>query len=67
MILNIYYQKFSKYKLKILRKKDAYPYEWVDSYKKFFYPRLPLKKAFHSTLDDGKRGKGDGHMINIYI
>ena len=44
---------FPKDKLKILRKKDAYPYEWVDSYKKFLYQRLPPKKAFHSTLDDG--------------
>ena len=55
---------FPKDKLKALRKKDAYPYEWVDSYKKFVYPRLPPKKAFHSTLDDGKRDKGDGHISN---
>ena len=31
-------------KLEILKRKDAYPYEWVDSYKKFIYPRLPPKK-----------------------
>ena len=55
---------FPKDKLKILRRKDAYPYEWIDSYKKFLYLRLPPKKAFHSTLDDGKRGKGDGHISN---
>ena len=34
---------FSKNKLEILKRKDAYPYEWVDSYKKFIYPRLPTK------------------------
>ena len=48
-------------KLEILKRKDAYPYEWVDSYKKFIYPRLPPKESFYSSIDDGKRGKGDGH------
>ena len=55
---------FPKDKLELLRKKDSYPYEWVDSYKKFIYPRLPPKKAFYSSIDDGKRGKGDGHISN---
>ena len=31
-------------KLEILKKKDAYPYEWVDSYQKFKHPSLPEKK-----------------------
>ena len=53
---------FSEDKLKLLRRKDSYPYEWVDSYKKFIYPRLPPREAFYSSLDDGKRGKGDGHI-----
>ena len=35
-----------KDKLEILKRKDAYPYEWVDSYKKNLYPRLPPKKLF---------------------
>ena len=55
---------FSKNKLEILKRKDAYPYEWVDSYKKFIYPRLPPKESFYSSIDDGKRGKGDGHISN---
>ena len=54
--------KFPKDKLEILKRKDAYPYEWVDSYKKFIYPRLPPKESFYSSIDDGKRGKGDGHI-----
>ena len=52
---------FPKDKLDLLRKKDPYPYEWVDSYRKFLYPRLPPKESFYSSIDDGKRGKGDGH------
>ena len=55
---------FSSDKLELLRKKDAYPYEWVDSYIKIIYSRLPLKEAFYSSIDDGKRGKGDGHISN---
>ena len=33
-------------KLEILKRKDAYPYEWVDSYKKFNYQQLLPKKTF---------------------
>ena len=51
-------------KLEILKRKDAYPYEWVDSYKKFNYQELPPKECFYSSIDDGKRGKGDGHISN---
>ena len=53
---------FPKDKLKILKRKDAYPYEWVDPYRKFIYPRLPPKESFYASIDDGKRSKGDGHI-----
>ena len=33
-------------KLEILKRKDVYPYEWVDSYEKFKHPSLPEKKIF---------------------
>ena len=33
-------------KLEILKRKDAYPNEWVDSYEKFKQPSLPEKKYF---------------------
>ena len=39
---------FAADKLEILKKKDAYPYEWVDSDEKFKYPVLPEKKHFYS-------------------
>ena len=55
---------FSEDKVKLLRKKDLYPYEWVDSYGKFKYEELPLKECFYLSIDDGKRGKGDGHISN---
>ena len=49
-------------KLEILRKKDSYPYEWVDSYEKFNYQEFPPKECFYSSIDDGEKGKGDGHI-----
>ena len=33
-------------KLEILKRKDAYPYEWVDSYEKFKHSSLPEKNIF---------------------
>ena len=33
-------------KLEILKRKDSYPYEWVDSYEKFNHQELPSKKRF---------------------
>ena len=32
-------------KLEILKRKDACPYEWVDSYEKFKHPALPEKST----------------------
>ena len=32
---------FNTDQLEIIKGKDACPYEWVDSYKKFNYPSLP--------------------------
>ena len=49
-------------KLEILKRKDAYPYEWVDSYEKFKHPSLPEKKYFYLSINDGKRNKGNGHI-----
>ena len=39
-------------KLEILKRKDAYPYEWVDSYGNFKHPSLPDKKYLYSPLKD---------------
>ena len=49
-------------KLEILKIKDAYPYEWVDSYEKFKHPSLAEKKYFYSSLRDGKRDRRNGHI-----
>ena len=49
-------------KLEILKRKYAYPYEWVDSYEKFNYPSLPPKECVYSSLRDGKRDESNGHI-----
>ena len=51
-------------KLEILKRKDAYPYEWLDSFEKFKYPSLPKKKYFYSSLRDGKRDRSNGHIFD---
>ena len=53
---------FSGNKLEILKRKDAYPYEWVDSYEKFNHEELPPKECFYLSIKDGKRDKSDGHI-----
>ena len=53
---------FSIDKLEILKRKDAYPYEWTDLYEKFNSPSLPTKECFYSLLRDGKRDRSDGHI-----
>ena len=55
---------FSIDKLELLKEKDAYPYEWVDSYEKFNYQELPPKECFYSSIKDGKRDNDNGHISN---
>ena len=49
-------------KLELLKRKDAYPYESVDSYEKFKHPSLPEIKSFYSSLKDGKRDRSNRHI-----
>ena len=50
--------------LKLLKGKDAYPYQWVDSYEKFNYQELPPKECFYSSITDGKR---DNIMVKFLM
>ena len=50
-----------KYETGIIKFKN-YNKQIVDSYRKLIYPRLPLKLIFYSSIDDGKRDKGHGHI-----
>ena len=43
---------------------NVYPYKWVDSNEKFNYKELTHKECFYSSINDGKRNKGNGHISN---
>ena len=58
---------FSPDKLEILKRKDAYPYEWVDSSEKFNYSSLPPKEYFYSSLRDDKTDRSDGLYSDEHI
>ena len=43
---------FSEKNLKLVKQKSVYPYEYVDSFEKFFEGKLPDKYEFFSPLKD---------------
>ena len=45
-------QKFSSNLLESVKQKVVYPYEYMDSFKKFFDDKLPDKCDFFSSLKD---------------
>ena len=59
-------QKFGFKNLELLKQKDAYPYKYMDSFKRFSEEKLLDKECFYSsvkdkkTVDNGK--KLDGHI-----
>ena len=56
---------FGSKHLELLKRKDAYPYEYMDSFKRFGEERLPNKKCFYSSVKIGTTNhngkKLDGH------
>ena len=45
------FEKFSNNQRELLIKKGIYPYEYMDSWKKFNDRKLPNKDKFHSKLN----------------
>ena len=48
---------FGSKNLEFLKQKDAYPYEYMDSFNKFNEDKLPDKKCFYSSVKDGTTGE----------
>ena len=46
-------------KLHLLKKKDTFPYEWIDDYKKLRYPTHPPRSAYYSRLHSNARKEDD--------
>ena len=59
-------EEFGSKNLELLKQKDAYLYEYMDSFKKSTEEKLPDRKCFYSSLKDGATGdndeKLDGHI-----
>ena len=54
-------------KFKLLLRKDIYPYEYVDSWKRFNETELPSKDKFYSTLNlEDILDDGYAHTINVW-
>ena len=61
-------KEFGSKNLELLKQKDAYPYEYMGSFKRFGKEKLPDRECFYSSLKDGTTGdngeKLDGHISN---
>ena len=59
-------EKFGSEKLELLKQKDAYPYEYMGSFKRFSEEKLPDKECFYSSVKDAATSdngeKFDGRM-----
>ena len=59
-------QEFGSKNLERLKQKDAYPYEYMDSFRRFGREKLPDRECFYSSVKDGTTGgndeKLDGHI-----
>ena len=57
---------FGSENLELFKQKDAYPYEYINSFKRFNEETLPAKKYFFSSTKKGKIGDdgkiSDGHI-----
>ena len=71
IVVVIYYfkyltEEFGSKSLELLKQKDTYPYEHMDSFKRFGEEKLSDEKCFYSSVKDGTTGENgkklDGHI-----
>ena len=59
-------EEFASENLELLKQKDAYPYQYMNSFERFNEEKLPARKRFYSSTKDGKIGDNskisDGHV-----
>ena len=49
-------EEFDSENLKLLKLKDAYPYQYMNSFERFNENKLPVRKYFYSSTKDEKIG-----------
>ena len=59
-------QEFGFKYLELLKQKDAYSYEYMNSFEKFSEKKLPDKKCFYSSVKVGTTGD-NGENVNGHI
>ena len=52
-------QEFGTRNLKLLKQKNAYSYEYMDSFERFSEGKLPDKECFNSSVKDKTTGDND--------
>ena len=52
--------------LELLKQKHAYSYEYMDSFKRFGEEKLPDKKCFYSSVNDGT-ADDSGKKVGVHI
>ena len=61
-------KEFGSINLELLKQKGGYPYEYIDSFKRFSEEKLPDKKSFYRSVKDGTTGDNgkrlDDHIRN---
>ena len=57
-------EEFSGELLELVKEKGVYPYEYMDSFKRFFENKLPDKCKFFSSLKDERIGEKDYQRAN---
>ena len=59
-------EEFGFKKLELLKQKDAYPYEYMDTFKRFGEEEFPDKKCFYSSVKDGTTCD-NGKKLDVHI
>ena len=59
-------EEFGSKNMELLKQKDAYPYEYMDSFKRYSKEGLPDKKCFCSSIKDGKTGD-NREKLDVHI
>ena len=59
-------EEFGSEHLELLQQKGAYPFEYMNSFKRFCKEKLPYKKCFYRSLKNGKTGD-DGKKLDSHI
>ena len=61
-------EEFVSKNLDLLKQKGVYPYDYMNSFKRFIEEKLPDKKCFYSSVKDGTTGDNGetlvGHISN---